>query len=81
MKSSNCRAQLFRVAAEQAEQYSEPMSKTLISITAIFLVTVALAFTLVPQSATEQDFFPLAKNNRWKHLVVFSGGDYIYYMT
>jgi hypothetical protein len=27
------------------------------------------------------EFFPLAKNNTWKHLVVFSGGDYLYYMT
>lgn len=57
------------------------MLKTLITIAAILLVTVALAFTLTPKSLEPKDFFPLAKNNSWKHLVVFSGGDYIYYMT
>lgn len=44
-------------------------------------MAIALAFSLVPKSSKPLDYFPLAKNNRWKHLVVFSGGDYIYYMT
>lgn len=57
------------------------MFKTLTTIAAVALVTVALAFTLVPKPLEPLDYFPLAKNNRWKHLVVFSGGDYIYYMT
>ena len=57
------------------------MFKTLTTIAAIFLVAVALALALTPKSPAVIDFFPLAKNNRWKHLVVFAGGDYIYYMT
>ncbi|MEW6299123.1 MAG: hypothetical protein AB1671_15520 [Thermodesulfobacteriota bacterium] len=31
-----------------------------------------------PMSGT--DFFPLAIHNSWTHLVIFSGGDYLYYM-
>lgn len=27
------------------------------------------------------EFFPLAMHNTWTHLVTFSGGDYLYYMT
>jgi hypothetical protein len=27
------------------------------------------------------EFFPLAMHNSWTHLVIFSGGDYLYYMT
>ncbi len=27
------------------------------------------------------EFFPLALHNSWTHLVTFSGGDYLYYMT
>jgi hypothetical protein len=27
------------------------------------------------------EFFPLAMHNSWTHLVTFSGGDYLYYMT
>ena len=57
------------------------MLKTFTTISALLLVTVALAFIMTPSSPAATEFFPLAKNNRWKHLVVFSGGDYIYYMT
>jgi len=57
------------------------MLKILTSIFAILLVVVVLAFALTPTTSTVPEYFPLAKNNRWKHLVVFSGGDYIYYMT
>jgi hypothetical protein len=57
------------------------MLKTLTIISLLIIAAVALAFTLAPTSPAALEFFPLAKNNRWKHLVVFSGGDYIYYMT
>jgi len=57
------------------------MRKIFISTAVLFLVAVAFTFTIRSQSSAEVEFFPLAKNNRWKHLVVFSGGDYIYYMT
>ena len=58
-----------------------PMRKTL-TATFLLLIGLALAFTLAPQSPmVGSEFFPLAKDNSWKHLVVFSGGDYIYYMT
>jgi hypothetical protein len=57
------------------------MVKILSTITALFLMVGALAFTLTPTAPAAPEYFPLAKNNRWKHLVVFSGGDYIYYMT
>lgn len=52
-------------------------------IAAFLLLTgLGLMFTLTPQSPIAgAEFFPLAKDNSWKHLVVFSGGDYIYYMT
>jgi len=57
------------------------MLKTLTTTSSIFLVVVALALALTPKSPAAIEFFPLAKNNRWKHLVVFASGDYIYYMT
>lgn len=71
----------FCVAAPGLAQYSDAMLKMLTSIAVLFLVAVAVAFSLTPVPSASPDFFPLAKNNRWKHLVVFSGGDYIYYMT
>lgn len=57
------------------------MLKTFLSISTLLLIAAALAFTMTPKLPEVTEFFPLAKNNRWKHLVVFSGGDYIYYMT
>jgi hypothetical protein len=57
------------------------MLKTLTTVIALFLAAVVLAFALTPTAPAAPEYFPLAKNNRWKHLVVFSGGDYIYYMT
>jgi hypothetical protein len=59
-----------------------PMLKILIVACGLFLIGLVLALTLTPQPPTVgTEFFPLAKDNSWKHLVVFSGGDYIYYMT
>ncbi|MGE0823338.1 MAG: hypothetical protein AB7G75_15880 [Candidatus Binatia bacterium] len=58
------------------------MSKTLVASCLSLLVGGVVALVLMlrePMAGTE--FFPLAKENSWKHLVVFSGGDYIYYMT
>jgi len=58
------------------------MRKALIVACGLFLIGLALALTLTPRAPLARDeFFPLAKDNSWKHLVVFSGGDYIYYMT
>src|SRR5688572_27654786 len=72
---------IHSVAPYYLPQYSTPMLKTLTIISLLIIAAVALAFTLTPTSPAAREFFPLAKNNRWKHLVVFSGGDYIYYMT
>jgi len=74
-------ASFFSVAANERAQYSDAMLKILTALAVFILLVVAFAFTRTPTAPTAPDFFPLAKNNRWKHLVVFSGGDYIYYMT
>ena len=59
-----------------------PMLKKLTATCVLFLIGLALALTLTPRlPMAGAEFFPLVKDNSWKHLVVFSGGDYIYYMT
>ena len=58
------------------------MGKVLIAVGTAFLTAWAVMTTLAPppfMSGTE--FFPLAMHNSWTHLVTFSGGDYLYYMT
>ena len=58
------------------------MLKALTVVCGLSLIGLALALALTSRSPMAKDeFFPLAKDNSWKHLVVFSGGDYIYYMT
>jgi hypothetical protein len=58
------------------------MLKVLSAICGLCLIGMVLALTLTPRTPMAgAEFFPLAKDNSWKHLVVFSGGDYIYYMT
>jgi hypothetical protein len=47
----------------------------------VILGVWALATALVPPPPMSgTDFFPLAIHNSWTHLVIFSGGDYLYYM-
>jgi hypothetical protein len=47
----------------------------------VLLVAWALATALTPlPPMSGTDFFPLAVHNSWTHLVIFSGGDYLYYM-
>ena len=73
---------VFRLLYNRERSIVWPMLKALIVACGLFLIGVVLALTLPLQSPLARDeFFPLAKDNSWKHLVVFSGGDYIYYMT
>ncbi len=47
----------------------------------LLLAVWALATALTPPPPMSgTDFFPLAMHNSWTHLVIFSGGDYLYYM-
>jgi hypothetical protein len=58
------------------------MGRALTATGSFFLIVWALISTLAPlQPMSGADFFPLAMHNSWTHLVVFSGGDYLYYMT
>jgi hypothetical protein len=58
------------------------MGRVLIGICSIPLVIWLLVKALtLPPLLNETNFFPLALNNSWTHLVTFSGGDYLYYMT
>jgi len=58
------------------------MMKALTLVGTALLIVWALATTLTPPSPTSgSEFFPLAIHNSWTHLVTFSGGDYLYYMT
>jgi len=58
------------------------MMKALTSVSTALLIVWALATALAPLSPMSgSEFFPLAMHNSWTHLVTFSGGDYLYYMT
>ncbi|HKA54809.1 MAG TPA: hypothetical protein VKJ47_14210, partial [Candidatus Binatia bacterium] len=58
------------------------MAKLLTAAGVLFLTVWALATTLTPLPLVGgSEFFPLAIHNSWTHLVTFSGGDYLYYMT
>lgn len=58
------------------------MGRVFTTLTAFLLTAWALATALIlPPPKSGVDFFPLALHNSWTHLVVFSGGDYLYYMT
>jgi hypothetical protein len=58
------------------------MVKVLAAVVTALLTAWALATTLAPlPPMSGANFFPLAMHNSWTHLVVFSGGDYLYYMT
>ena len=73
---------VFRLHYNREPSIVRRMLKGIIVTGSLFLIGVTLALTLTPPSPmAEAEFFPLAKDNSWKHLVVFSGGDYIYYMT
>lgn len=57
------------------------MGRVLVLATTVILSIGALATALVPPPPMSgTDFFPLAMHNSWTHLVIFSGGDYLYYM-
>jgi hypothetical protein len=58
------------------------MARLLTAVGALFFTVWAVATTLTPPSLMSgSEFFPLAIHNSWTHLVTFSGGDYLYYMT
>jgi hypothetical protein len=58
------------------------MAKLLTTVCALFFIAWAMATVLTPLPPTGgAEFFPLAIHNSWTHLVTFSGGDYLYYMT
>ena len=62
--------------------YSFTVTKVFTTVCTVILTAWALATALAPlppMNGTE--FFPLALHNSWTHLVTFSGGDYLYYMT
>jgi len=58
------------------------MTQALTAVGTLILTAWALATALAPlPPMSGADFFPLAMHNSWTHLVTFSGGDYLYYMT
>lgn len=59
------------------------MARVLTAVSTFILTAWALATTLapLPPLMSGAEFFPLAMHNTWTHLVTFSGGDYLYYMT
>ena len=58
------------------------MAKLLTAVGSALLIAWALATALAPLPLMSgAEFFPLAMHNSWTHLVTFSGGDYLYYMT
>ncbi|MCS6926795.1 MAG: hypothetical protein NZ578_12920 [Candidatus Binatia bacterium] len=57
------------------------MSRVFAVSTAVILSIWAVVTALAPPPPMSgTDFFPLAMHNSWTHLVIFSGGDYLYYM-
>ena len=62
--------------------YSPLMAKVLTTVSSALLTVWALATAFAPlPPMSGAEFFPLAMHNSWTHLVTFSGGDYLYYMT
>lgn len=59
------------------------MARVLTAVSTFILTAWALATALapLPPLMSGAEFFPLAMHNTWTHLVTFSGGDYLYYMT
>ena len=58
------------------------MAKLLTAVGTFLFIAWAVATVLAPLPAMNgAEFFPLAMHNSWTHLVTFSGGDYLYYMT
>lgn len=59
------------------------MARVLTAVSTFILTAWALATALapLPPPMSGAEFFPLAMHNTWTHLVTFSGGDYLYYMT
>lgn len=59
------------------------MAGVLTAVSTFILTAWALATALapLPPPMSGAEFFPLAMHNTWTHLVTFSGGDYLYYMT
>ena len=73
---------VFRLPYNREHSIVWRMRKAVTVTCGLFLIGLILAMTLTSRSPMAgAEFFPLAKYNSWKHLVVFSGGDYIYYMT
>lgn len=57
------------------------MGRVFTAVSTAILAVWALATALTPSPPMSgADFFPLAMHNSWTHLVIFSGGDYLYYM-